>query len=83
MSFKSWLDEERGRYTRLAAYLGVTVGRISQMADDGVPPKYMLKVRAFTKNAVSLESMIKDRTRKASPSAIDSGIPSEPNQCTR
>jgi hypothetical protein len=62
MNLKHWLNEERGRYTALAAELGVSVGRVSQMADDGVPPKYMLAVRAFTKDAVSLESLVQDRT---------------------
>lgn len=62
MNLKTWLNEERGRYTALAAELGVSVGRISQMADDGVPPKYMLAVRAFTKDVVSLESLVQDRT---------------------
>ncbi len=62
INLKSWLDEERGRYTALAEHLGVTVGRVSQMADDGVPPKHMLSVRAFTGDEVSLESLVADRT---------------------
>lgn len=75
MNFKSWLDEERGRYTAVAAHLGVTVGRVSQMADDGVPPKYMFQVRDFTKNAVTLESMVQHRTKQVAPSN-----PAEPRQ---
>lgn len=67
MNLKTWLNEERGRYTALAAELGVSVGRISQMADDGVPPKYMLAVRAFTKDVVSLESLVQDRTTTTEP----------------
>ncbi|QIM51601.1 helix-turn-helix domain-containing protein [Hydrogenophaga crocea] len=62
MELKTWLDAERGRYTALAAHLDVTVGRISQMADEGVPVKYMQAVRAFTKNKVTLEEMVKART---------------------
>jgi hypothetical protein len=61
-TLKAWLDEGRGRYTELAAHLGVSVGRVSQMADDGVPPKFMLAVRAFTKEEVSLEAMVAART---------------------
>lgn len=61
MNLKSWLDEERGRYTALAAHLGVTVGRVSQIADDGVPPKFMFAVRDFTGGAVTLESLVQDR----------------------
>lgn len=66
-TLKTWLDAERGRATLLANHLGVTLSRVSQMADDGVPPKYMLSVRDFTKRAVSLESMVQARTpeRKA------------------
>jgi hypothetical protein len=32
------------------------------MADDGVPPKYMLAVRDFTEGAVTLEEMVQART---------------------
>jgi DNA-binding transcriptional regulator YdaS (Cro superfamily) len=62
MKLKTWLEAERGRATALAAHLGVTLARISQMADDGVPPKYMLSVRDFTDGAVTLESLVEDRT---------------------
>lgn len=64
MNLKQWLDQERGRYTALAAHLDVSVGRISQMADDGVPLKYMLSIRDFTGDIVSLESMVEARTPK-------------------
>lgn len=62
MNLRTWLDEERGRQKALAAYLGLTAGRVSQMADDGVPTKYMLSVRDFTEGAVTLESLVQDRT---------------------
>jgi hypothetical protein len=69
MNLKQWLDEERGRCTALAAHLGVSVGRVSQMAADGVPPKFMFSVRDFSGGAVSLESMVAART----PSAAKEG----------
>lgn len=62
MNLKPWLDDERGRYTALASHLRVSVGRVSQIADDGVPNKYMLAVRDFTGGAVSLEEMVQART---------------------
>lgn len=62
MNLKTWLDKERGRQKALAAHLGLTAGRVSQMADDGVPTKYMLSVRDFTQGSVSLESLVQDRT---------------------
>lgn len=62
MQLKPWLDGERGRYTALAAHLGVSVGRVSQMAEDGVPPKFMFAVRDFTTGAVSLEDLVSART---------------------
>lgn len=61
-TLKSWLDAERGRATALGSHLKVTLSRISQMADDGVPPKYMLAVRDFTKGAVTLEALVQART---------------------
>lgn len=67
MDLKSWLDAERGRCTELAKALGVTVGRVSQMASDGVPPKFMFTVRDFTDGAVSLEDMVKARTPANEP----------------
>lgn len=62
MNLKTWLDEERGRYTALAAHLGVSVGRVSQMADNGCPTKFMLSVRDFTGGGVSLEELVEART---------------------
>lgn len=62
MNLKAWLDAERGRSTRLSQELGVSLSRISQMADDGVPPKYMLAVRDFTDGEVTLEEMVQART---------------------
>lgn len=60
MSLKKWLDQERGRYTALAVYLNVSVGRISQMATVGVPSKYMLSVRDLTDVVVFLKSMLNE-----------------------
>lgn len=62
MNLKTWLDAERGRYKALAEHLGVSAGRITQMAEDGVPPKFMLSVRDFTGGAVTLESLVEART---------------------
>lgn len=62
---KTWLAEERGRAVALAAHLGVGKARVSQMASDGVPKRYMLKVRDFTNGEVSLESMLQG------PSQVD------------
>lgn len=64
---KSWLDDERGRATALAEHLKLSLGRISQMACDGVPDKYKLRVREFTGGAVSLESMVGQRTPEPAP----------------
>lgn len=61
MNLKQWLYQERCRYTALAAYLNVSVGRISQMATVGVPSKFMLSVRDFTDGAVFLKSMLNER----------------------
>ncbi|MBV7428072.1 MULTISPECIES: YdaS family helix-turn-helix protein [unclassified Acidovorax] len=67
MKLKTWLSAERGRTVALARHLGVSKGRISQMADGGVPPKYMLSVRDFTNAEVSVESLVQDRTPVAAP----------------
>ena len=67
MNLKTWLTSERGRATALASHLGVTDGRISQMADEGVPTKHMFRVRAFTRNAVTLESMVQAKTPSETP----------------
>lgn len=67
MELKTWLDAGRGRATALAAHLDLSLGRVSQMADTGVPPKYMLAVRDFSKGEVTLEELVKART--GAPSA--------------
>lgn len=61
-TLKTWLDAGRGRATALASHLNLTLSRISQMADDGVPPKYMLAVRDFTSGEVTLEALVQART---------------------
>lgn len=61
-SLRSWLMQERGRSKALADHLGLTFGRISQMADVGVPTRYMFDVRDFTNGEVSIESMIAARS---------------------
>ena len=74
MNLENWLGAERGRQKALAAHLGLTVGRISQMADGGVPPKYMLAVRDFTNGQVTLEALVQARTaNSASNESTDSG----------
>lgn len=62
MRLKDWLSQERGRGNALAAFLRVSKQRMSQMSTDGVPTKYMLKVREFTGGAVTLEEMVAVRT---------------------
>lgn len=64
MELKTWLNQERGRATALAAYLHLSLGRISQIAEEGVPKKYMLRVRDFTGNAVTLECMASPKGAK-------------------
>lgn len=62
MNLKHWMKLQRGRNVALANRLGVSPGRMSQIADNGVPDKYKLAVRDFTKHAVSLEEMVWERT---------------------
>lgn len=62
MNLKTWLNMEKGRAKTLAAQLGVSQGRITQMADGGVPVKYMLEICRLTENAVTLEQMVGNRT---------------------
>ena len=75
MNLKHWLDAERGRNAALAAHLGLTAGRITQMASDGVPPKFMLIVRDFTNGLVSLESLVEARTPGAASPITPSPLP--------
>lgn len=65
MNLKTWLNGERGRYSALAAHLAISAGRMSQIADGGVPNKYMEAVRDFTDGEVTLESMVRERAEKA------------------
>ena len=61
MNLKKWLEAERGRHAALAAHLSLSPGRITQLADDGVPMKYLIAVRDFTGGAVTLEEMAEQR----------------------
>lgn len=65
MDLKTWLKAERGRSKALAEHLGVVRGRITQMADGGVPIKFMRSVIDFTDGEVSLEALVFSRTPQA------------------
>lgn len=61
MNLKNWLDDEPGRYTRLAGALGLTVGRISQMAASGdVPVRHCEAIEQFTDGAIRCEILRPD-----------------------
>jgi DNA-binding transcriptional regulator YdaS (Cro superfamily) len=64
MQLKQWLNEGRGRATSLAKRLGVSLGRVSQMAADGVPVQHMVTVRDFTGGSVSIDEMVQERTMR-------------------
>ena len=61
-NLKIWLKEERGRSAALAQHLGLSEGRITQIANSGVPDKYKLQISSFTGGEVSIESLVKQRT---------------------
>lgn len=73
MNLKDWLSAERGRHKALAAHLDVSPGRVTQMADDGVPLKFMVAVQKFTQGAVTLEEMVSQRTPAAKPAKKRAG----------
>ena len=69
-ALKDWLVGKRGRSVALAAHLGVGKSRVSQMAAEGVPKRYMLKVRDFTNGEVSLESMLQEHAERGEVSHV-------------
>lgn len=60
MDLNTWLDDERGRMSAMAAHFGVTVSAVSQWRANGVPIDRMKAVREYTGGAVSLDEMIPD-----------------------
>lgn len=58
IDLKTWLSQERGRAKALAACLGVSKARMSQIARGEVPREHLLAVRDFTGGEVSLEAML-------------------------
>ena len=59
IDLKTWLSQERGRAKALAACLGVSKARMSQIARGEVPREHLIAVRDFTGGEVSLEAMLK------------------------
>ncbi|WP_367158587.1 YdaS family helix-turn-helix protein [Comamonas sp.] len=55
---KTWLSQERGRSKALAARLGVSKSRMSQMVSGGVPREHLIAVRDFTNGEVTLEALL-------------------------
>ena len=48
MDLNTWLNEERGRMSAMAAHFGVTVSAVSQWRANGVPIDRMKAVRDYT-----------------------------------
>ncbi len=69
MNLKQWLSGERGRAAALAARLGVSRGRVSQMADEGVSKTHLLAVRDFTNGDVTLEELLLPSSTSTPPIA--------------
>ena len=65
IDLKTWLSQERGRAKALAARLGVSKARMSQIAREGVPREHLIAVRDFTEGAVSLEAMLSQPSAKS------------------
>ena len=63
MRLKDWLRAERGRAARLANHLGVTRGRVTQMADGHVPIEHIERVHDFSGGVVSADEMLSQRDR--------------------
>lgn len=57
IDLKTWLSLERGRAKALAAHLGVSKARMSQIVRK-VPREHLMAIRDFTGGAVSLEAML-------------------------
>lgn len=60
MRLKEYLTAERGRYTQMAAFLNVSRGFVSMMANQKkpVPIKAALKIEKFTGGAVSRKDLV-------------------------
>jgi hypothetical protein len=58
MTLSEWLDQEIGRPTRTAEHFGVSRSAVSQWRKIGVPRKFMLGVRDYSRGAVTLEEMV-------------------------
>lgn len=72
MNLRTWLANERGRHSALAAHLNISTGRMSQIAADGVPVKFMAAVRDFTEGAVTLEEMVAAKTAQSTAATPES-----------
>ena len=57
MDLNTWLNEERGRMSAMAAHFGVTVSAVSQWRGNGVPLLHMQAVHEFTGGVVTLADM--------------------------
>lgn len=75
MNLKTWLQQERGRRTALAQRLGVSLSYMCQIADEGVPIKYMESIRDFTGGIVTLECMVRQRASRAESKALAKKTP--------
>ena len=54
----------------MAAHIGVSKARMSQMVSGGVPRDYLIAVRDFTQGEVSLESLLTKAPAKCTKSVV-------------
>ena len=69
MDLNTWLNEERGRMSAMAAHFGVTLSAVSQWRANGVPIDRMKAVRDYTGGTVSLDEMIPEPAQPQRASA--------------
>lgn len=69
MNFPAWLDAEKGRASRLAAFFGVTPAAVSQWKANGVPLDNMKAIRDISGGEVTLEEMVPEPATPARQAA--------------
>jgi len=68
-SLKAWLDQEGGRSAALSRHLSVPPSFVHKMAngDKPIPVRHMAAIEAFTRGAVTRQSMCPDDWQRIWP----------------
>ena len=71
-ALRAWLKAEKGRAKRLAAFLRITEGGVSQYLQNGVPADRIRQICEFSGGELTLDDLVPGKRAAAAGDAVTS-----------